>query len=72
LEPGQLPPVHVKLVAAGLQFAVSVIPVPMVPELGPLTVQTGALLTTQVKVLAPGLPPSAKSLQLVSLRVMVA
>jgi hypothetical protein len=70
--PAQLPPVHVQLVAAGLQLALRVIGVPFVPVEGPVTVHTGALDTMQVSVRFPGVPVSWKSLQLVSLRVMVA
>jgi hypothetical protein len=68
----QLPPVHTQLVAAGAQLAVSVIGEPVVPVAGPVTVHTGALDTMQVSVRFPGVPVSWKSLQLVSLRVMVA
>ena len=48
---------HAQVNAAGLQLAVIVFGLPSVPVVGPVTVHTGGAVTTQVSVLAPGLPP---------------
>ena len=67
-----MPPVHAQPVAAGLQLAVSVIGLPTVPVVGPVTLQTGGADTTQDRVCGPGGALSVKELQLLSVRVMVA
>jgi hypothetical protein len=56
----QLPPVHTQPVAAGEQLAVSVMGLLVCPTEGPVTVQLGAVETTQARDWFGGLPVSVK------------